>query len=255
MGCSIEEVLKKVSSFGIDSVEFDMCEVPEPTKMYNHLLNAGLSVSSIYGFYDFGHNPKDNLGYEQVDKAIAMHANKIMVIPGFLKGTTKKEREIEKQNMVKAVKQICEYADTHKIAVTIEDFDDKASPIATSDGMLWFATQIPALKVTFDTGNFMYSCERELVAYDKLKSRIVHVHCKDRSTKKIEGEEPKANLEGTLMYSSPVGYGCIHMKEIIEKLKEMDYQGTLTIEHFGSLNHIDYMEKSANWIKSQIYKF
>ncbi|HEY5586523.1 MAG TPA: sugar phosphate isomerase/epimerase [Ruminiclostridium sp.] len=251
-GCSIDEVLKKVRSFGIDSVEFDMGELPEPMEMYNRLQNAGLSVSSIYGFYNFGQNPEGKLGYDQVDMALAMHANKIMIIPGFLKGNILAERETEKQNMLKAMQQICEYADAYKVLVTIEDFDDETSPIAISDGMLWFATQIPSLKVTFDTGNFMYSCEPELVAFDKLKSRIVHVHCKDRSVKKIEGEEPKANMEGTLMYSSPVGYGVIHMKEIIAMLKEMDYQGTLTIEHFGSLNHIDYMEKSAKWIKSQI---
>jgi L-ribulose-5-phosphate 3-epimerase len=252
MGCSIDEVLKKVYSFGIERVEFDMAELTEPAEMYSKLQKAGLSVSSIYGFYDFGQNPDGTLGYAQVDKAIAMHANKIMIIPGFLKGSTKLECETEKQNMAKAMKQICEYADIHKVMVTIEDFDDKTSQIADSNGMLWFVEQIPSLRVTFDTGNFMYSSEQELVAFDKLKSRIAHVHCKDRSLNKVEGEEPKANVEGVLMYSSPVGYGCIRMKEIIDLLKVMDYQGTLTIEHFGSLNQIDYMEKSARWIKSQL---
>lgn len=252
MGCSIDEVFQKVYSFGIERVEFDMAELTEPVEMYSQLQKVGLSVSSIYGFYDFGQNPDGTLGYDQVDKAIAMHANKIMIIPGFLKGGTNLERETEKQNMAKAIKQICEYADKRKVMVTIEDFDDKTSPIADSDGMLWFAEQIPSLKVTFDTGNFMYSCEEELVAFDKLKSRIGHVHCKDRSLNKVEGEEPKANVAGILMYASPVGYGCIPMKEIIKILSEMDYQGTLTIEHFGSLNQIDYMEKSARWIKSQL---
>jgi sugar phosphate isomerase/epimerase len=54
------------------------------------------------------------------------------------------------------------------------------------------------------------------------------------------------------MYSSPVGYGCIKMKEIIQLLKEMDYKGTLAIEHFGALDQLGYMNKSADWIKSQI---
>lgn len=37
------------------------------------------------------------------------------------------------------------------------------------------------LKFTLDTGNFAYSDEDAVQAYEVLKDYIVHVHCKDRN--------------------------------------------------------------------------
>jgi sugar phosphate isomerase/epimerase len=54
------------------------------------------------------------------------------------------------------------------------------------------------------------------------------------------------------MFASPVGYGCIRMKEMIGLLKEIQYEGALTIEHFGSRDHLYYMEQSAKWLTSMI---
>lgn len=220
--------------------------------MYKRIVNAGLRVSNICGSFDFGHNPDDKRIREFVDMALKMHSDKIMPIPGFITGYTQDEKDAERRNMLQAMKNLCEYADSRNVLVTIEDFDDSTSPIADSDGMLWFLERIPSLKVTFDTGNFMYVNESEIDAFHKLKSHIRHVHCKDRSLKGCEGEDAKISIHGVNMFASPVGYGCIRMEEMIGLLKEIQYEGALTIEHFGSQNHLYYMEQSAKWLTSMI---
>ena len=78
-------------------------------------------------------------------------------------------------------------ADITPIPVVIEDFDDRNSPIACVSGMKWFAEQVPGLCFTFDTGNFIIHGEDIFAAWEELKDKVVHVHCKDRkiSAKKL----------------------------------------------------------------------
>lgn len=247
-GLPVNTILNKIRTYGIEAVELDMDQLEKPEEMYESLTNAGFRVSNICCMFDFGQKPDDRKSQELVDTAKLLHCDKVMPIPGFLEGESEEENEIVRNNMLKGMKNLCEYANAHDIRVSIEDFDDSASPIADSAGMLWFLDRIPELKVTFDTGNFMYSNEEELHAFRKLSSRIIHVHCKDRSLKGLPGEEPKISIGGAKLYPSPVGSGCIRMKEILELLKEMDYKGALTIEHFGSMNQFSYMKESAGWL-------
>ena len=65
----------------------------------------------------------------------------------FLNGNEKALRMAEDLN------QIVEYGKQMGIAVTVEDFDDRKSPLSCVGGILWFLKQVPLLKVTFDTGN------------------------------------------------------------------------------------------------------
>ena len=104
-----------------------------------------------------------------------------------------------------------------------------------------FLNEIPSLYVTLDTGNFIIKKEDEFRAYEVLKSRIIHVHCKDRAYDK----------DGS-MCASPVGEGFIKMVDILYGLQRTGYDGKLTIEHFGAENYLEFMLKSANWINEKI---
>lgn len=67
----------------------------------------------------------------------------------------------------------------------IEDFDDRNSPIACVSGMKWFAEQVPGLCFTL-TRAILSSMGGYFAAWEKLKDKVVHVHCKDR---KISAEK------------------------------------------------------------------
>ena len=152
--------------------------------------------------------------------------------------------------MVSSLKSICDYAKKKNIMTVLEDFDGKEAPFATSKQLLYFLDHIPDLYCAFDTGNFLYSEEDSYEVLSLFLNRIGHVHCKDRTFQKREGEIPKATVKGRDMYSCAVGNGCIKMKEIVEKILETGYDDYFAIEHFGSLNQLEDMRNSANFLEN-----
>lgn len=253
-GMSVEQVLSRVRGFGIEAVELDLDEVkPNKVEMKKQLQGADISVASMYAFFDFGKVPDAEPGFRFIDTAEYLGAAKVLVIPGFIDETEEaKEREIALNRMVGVLRDMCDYAEQKKIVVTMEDFDDARAPFSSSDELLWFMEQVPKLRCTFDTGNFIYRGENELDAFEKLKDKIVHVHCKDRSLDAQSGGTPKISTNGTKLFPSPVGYGCIPMEEIIHRLIASGYSDTMAIEHFDAVDELAYMQKSAEWLGDRL---
>lgn len=157
------------------------------------------------------------------------------------------------QRMADGLREIVEMAGSRNIAdtpitVVIEDFDDRNSPIACVSGMQWFAEQVPGLCFTFDTGNFIIHGENIFAAWEELKDKVVHVHCKDR---KISSDKPLQTQKNATpdikecYLPAAVGEGCIPIKELVYKMKEYGYRGYLAIEHFDAADQEAYMQKSA----------
>lgn len=253
-GLSVDEVLNKAHQAGIDSVELDLEQVSSGVKaMKEQLERAGMSVASMYAFFDFGNDSNVEPGLRFIDIAASLGAGKVLVIPGFIEeSVSREERVAALQGMAAALNEMCDYAERKHIAVTMEDFDDIRAPFSSSEELLWFLEQVPKLGCTFDTGNFIYRGENELEAFEKLQARIVHVHCKDRTLDEGNGGMPKITTNGTRLYPSPVGYGSIAIEDIITRLKANGYEGTLAIEHFDAVDELGYMQKSAEWLRSVV---
>ena len=242
----IQDIIRQVHSMGIGWAEADLADLKRDDTIAQMLLSEGMGISSIYGFYDFGCSQDGSAGFEHVDLAKKLGCGRVMIIPGFY--TSDDRVQYERDKMLAAMKEMCEYAESKGIIPTIEDFDDSKSPIATAEQMMWFAERIPQLMITFDTGNFMYSGQSELEAFELLKDRIVHVHCKDRSLEENDGEL-KLTVDGRAMYPAPVGSGCIKIKEILSALSSRGYDGIYTIEHYGTSDQLTYIKKSAEFLE------
>lgn len=252
---TIESICKEISTHDISGVEIENTRLmKEKDKIMSVLKEADIEISCMYGFFDFAHTTGIEAGIEMVNLADELQIKKIMLIPGFLK---KYEflpffykKKVDK--MVKALKNICEYASKKGIMVVLEDFDGKEAPFATANQLTYFYNNIPELYCAFDTGNFLYSEENALEVLPMFLNRIGHVHCKDRTFKVKEGEIPKETIKGRKMYSCAVGSGCIPMKEIIDKIQETGYDDYLAIEHFGSLCQLQDMKSSVKWLEENI---
>lgn len=250
---SVEKICETVSSYGIEGVEIENTRlIQDKDTVLNALSKANLSISCMYGFFDFAHTGSIQDGIDMVNMADELKIKKIMLIPGFLK---KYEflpfiykKKVDK--MVNILKNVCDYAKKKNIMVVLEDFDGKEAPFATSKQLLYFLKHIPDLYCAFDTGNFLYSEEDSYDVLPLFINRIGHVHCKDRSFTKKDGEIPKTTIKGRDMYSCAVGSGCIKIKEIVEKILETAYDDYFAIEHFGSLNQLDDMKKSAKFLEN-----
>lgn len=260
-GLPVSNVLNKCKNMGIEGVEISYSLLKENyDTIVNDLMEASISISCIYEFYDFGKNTDINQAKEHIDTASKLGVEQILIIPGFLqekealelnrlsgsKEDTMKymNEHVEIKNMKDALIKLSEYALKNNITITLEDFDGATAPFARIYQLLWFMEQVPNLKYTLDTGNFVFSDEDILKAYDVLKDYIVHVHCKDRGI-----EEDK--LEGKYFKGMGVvhtGSGYLPMAELIKKLKKDNYNGYLAIEHFDAPNQLEFMKKSAEFI-------
>lgn len=252
-GISVEAVLEKVRSFGISHVEADIGDL-RSGDVPVLLKRCGFGISSVYGFYDFVSSPDGSAGFSHCDIAAELGADKVMIIPGFYSSADPRVRERERENMLKGMSEMCAYAEKKGLTPTIEDFDDWGSPISTAEGMKWFADRIPELRITFDTGNFMYSAQSEIYAFGLLKDKIVHVHCKDRSMTPDTACEMKCAVDGTEMYACPVGDGCVAVGETVRELERSGYGGFYVIEHYGASDQLGFIECSAENLKGMVGK-
>lgn len=251
-GLSIPEVLTRVHSFGIDALECCIDAVKgKESSMRRMFEAAGLRVSCLYGTFQLAKNPDQKDAYEFIDSAVKMGCDKVLIIPGFVSANAFpfiKKHAMKK--MAYALRKLCDNAAKRGITITMEDFDDCIAPFSTDDELVWFMRQVPLLRCTFDTGNFKYQEIDELQAFPKLKDKIVHVHCKDRALTGVSGEISKITVAGNHLYTASVGSGCIHMKEIFDKLNSIGYDNTLAIEHFGAPDQLTYIKQSAAWIRA-----
>ena len=281
-GKTIPELLAEVKKAGISAVEINSTYLLEHPETLEMLEAAGLQVSCVYEFYALERGRETEKARRHIEIARKAKAGKILIVPGFFSVETEDFVKCvsDKQKvwdylfhskkalrMADGLREIVEMAE--KITVVIEDFDDRNSPIACVNGMLWFAEQVPGLHFTFDTGNFIIHGEDIFAAWEALKDKTVHVHCKDRKRKNNmtqNAKEPdmtgqvqnagEPDTTGQVKYAkepdikawylpSAVGEGCIPIRRLVHKMREDGYQGYFAIEHFDAKDQERCMQASA----------
>lgn len=251
-GKTVGEILSYVAQAGVNAVELEYSMITNgKEELLNSLKQNGMSISCVFHNFAFEKHYDDEYAGEFLDEIASVGVERVLAVAGYTYGN-EYEQSRQKQMIAEGLNSLCEAAKTRNITVTLEDYDYAAAPFSTIKGLLYFLEEVPDLRITFDTGNFMYSCEDELEAFEKLKHKIVHVHCKDRALLGAGHEKPYQTLNGIDMFSSPVGSGCIKIEEIIKRLKEQNYDGYYTIEHFAAPNQLNCIMESVRWLKERI---
>lgn len=244
---SFDEAAAKASEMGINAVELDYARLEQNDNLPFTIRKNGLDISCVYVFLDFSHSEDMTYALNVADTLKKYNIKRLMAIPGFIYENDNKE--ICLKQMYECMNKLSEICRTNGIFLCLEDFDDSPAVFSTINGLNGFIKNVSGLECAFDTGNFIYSCENVLDAFDILKEKITHLHCKDRSYTEKKDEEPKIALDGRKLYSSPVGYGEIPIETIVKSLLKQGYDGYFAIEHFGSLNQLSDMKKSADKLK------
>lgn len=254
-GKTLEELLSGVKAASIDAVEIRLEYLLEHEETLELLKRTGLGLSCIYEFYDMDSKDEIEKIHKHIETASRVHADRILVVPGFLSKEEAEEmqelsRNYEKladyfnynskvQSMAKGLSDCVRIGKEAGITVTVEDFDDIKSPLSCMNGVLWFLENIPGLRYTLDMGNFIYHDEDVLEAYELLKDKISHVHCKDR---------------GEGFSSVAAGTGSIPIASLVEKLKATGYDAYLAIEHFDAPQQENCIKKSAEFLLNVLKK-
>lgn len=275
-GRPMSEIWREAFACGIQGVEVEYSTVKKEPALLGAIKEAGLEVSNMYQFFDFGKDYQGgiDLGMKMLEEAKLWDIKRVMIIPGFIHGKKVKEMNACRKNyaatkafmertpeiiaMRDALRILVSYANELGIIVSMEDFDSYDSPIAGMNELRWFLEEVPGLKHTLDMGNYVYSDEDVEEAYDLFKDSIVHVHCKDRGIEK----ESRGDLKGLGLglfekpvhrqglKPVPVGQGYMPIEKLINKLEDAGYEGYLAIEHFGAKDQLGFMKASAEFLVS-----
>ena len=267
---SLDETLEWLRGLGYEAAELDADDLDGAELLKGH----GIAVSSIYRQYRWRDGIDEARMMEHIELAKKLGTGRIMAIPGLFsekackcldgrilgaKGAIGDMAQlmcrddilsVELSLMVQGMKKLSELAKENGLTLTIEDYDDAMSPIATIGGMKIFLDAIPDLKVAFDTGNFAFSGDDVLDAKREFIGRTRHVHLKDRLWTRTGTGDPKECSDGTLLWPCAVGDGDLPIKEIMQELRAIGYNGYAMAEFFGAASYSELIEKSIENLKS-----
>lgn len=93
----------------------------------------------------------------------------------------------------------------------------------------------PALRVNFDTGNFLLVGQDPVAAARELAQYVVLVHLKDMRVAAADETGHRFELpDGTVLTGSAVGDGLVDLPAVMAVLREAGYDGWLSLEFEGS---------------------
>lgn len=153
---------------------------------------------------------------EIADFAKLLGVDAVGIHIGFLSHDTTDPQFVE---IVKVTQDMCDYLASNGQRLHLETGQE------TADGLLAFlgAVDRPNLRVNFDPANMiLYGSGEPIEALKKVGAYVSSVHCKDATWSDKPGEEFGCEV--------PLGQGAVGMETFLATLKEIGYDGPLTIE-------------------------
>ena len=250
-GLSFEEIAKICLENGIEYIDVEYQELSEKGKpVVDIFIKNGLKISSMVYRADFLHNNDISDCLNALKTAKEFDITNILLVPGFWNEEDNMEEFLE--NSLKPMKQVIESAKELGINIGFEDYDAE-TPVATSDGILYYLENLEGSHCIFDTANFLYMNEDVMTAFSKLKPYIKHqIHCKDKALTPKGEQSPSVSKSGDKTFATAVGSGFLPIEHIIKELKSNGFDGILTIELFGSKQYLCDLKASAQYLKKFI---
>ena len=262
-GRTEEEILRIAHDCGVTGIELNLEDIrSQGAALAARLKQAGFEISCIYMRHDWTKGDYSS-GDEQVDAALRLGASGILVVPGFVAEDEAKEMNALSRgadelfdwmdgnetvrHMVRGLNRMVERADG-RIFVSLEDYDYWAAPYAGLNGLKYFMDRVPGLSFTMDCGNFAYSDEDAMEGFRALRDRIVHVHTKDRGEDAEVVSRKLSYNQGLL--PAAAGDGYLPVGDVVKELLTGGYRSWFALEFFGSRDHLDYIRRSAAYLKS-----
>jgi len=162
--------------------------------------------------------------------------DKVLIVVGLMReGSEDHDFEAVK----KRVAAFAQRAEKEGIKVLLEDYDNAASPCYNLERLTNIFANCEMVGHVFDSGNYLFAGDDCLVALDKFKKNVGHVHLKDR----VSAED---------MSCPAVGDGCIPIKKAVKTLKAAGYKGWYTVEFFDNPSMLSAAEKSYKFVSKAV---
>ncbi len=192
-----------------------------------------------------------------VEAAAEMGAKSAMLLPSPI--PEGKERDDLRAILASYLSPLCLFARERGVTLSVENFSRLPCPFSTISDFEYLLTQVPELMMTLDTGNFVWVGESPSEAADRItalrRQPFSHVHMKNYSRTRYNDNRSPAgrDLSGGIFYSYPcVGGGMADLGHICDKLKEIGYDGCVSVENGGIVPAEPALSDSASWLKENL---
>ena len=185
-------------------------------------------------------------------RAAVLGASQLMVFPGTLEGDI--SPEVARNWISEGLKDCLSDASRLQITLTIENLGSQTIVYGRSDHLQAICDSVgPELKVTYDVGNFFLAAEDSLQALDRLAPRVEHVHFKDWQVLPVRGELPEhvlSGADGRYYEGAVLGQGVVDLKGPVRRLRELNYDGDLSVEYEGIGEPKEAVSRSVKYLRS-----
>lgn len=230
---SFEEAARRVSEIGYAGVDVYTTQDPHELNILDAL---GFQHSCAIAEINYALGPQEEAEQKAFDFLVERNYKTVLLIPGLMSAeSTPEDLDVYKGRVAGFVAK----AKALGIDTTLEDYDNRRSPIRNIAGLSDFFAFCPDVNHSFDTGNYIFSGEDCWKALSLFQDRITHVHLKDRVS--------EDNL------SCPaVGTGCLPVTALVRRLVASGYEGWFTAEMFGNSTMLESLKVSYDNIAEAI---
>ncbi len=163
------------------------------------------------------------------------------------------------KNLLEACQKIGEYASKFDSYFAIETGPETIERLSSFVDEC--NTHNDAIRINYDPANLvMVTCDDEVEGVKRAGKRIVHTHAKDGICYKKVGCDYVYNIfaEGGIEEISKLteyfeetrlGHGSVRWSKYVEQLRNIGYEGYLTVEHESKINAFDEIEEAVTFLK------
>lgn len=230
-----EEAFRHCKKIGIDYG--DLLGRLDEYPMHLHcrmLRDAGITPATLIVCRNFAslteniRNANLALVQEQIDTMHKLGIPMLMLAPGLEPIETKDQWQRSKDLLISGFAFLLEYAKESGITVVMENQFKYERPDSRMADVRQILDCVPGLGYVLDSGNFSGVGENAVEAYELLKDRVVHMHCKDWVVHPQGGftAENQTRYDGTQL-----GTGLVPLRELAVRMKKDNYKGHFCFEH------------------------
>jgi sugar phosphate isomerase/epimerase len=164
-----------------------------------------------------------------IEAAVTLGAPVVMIpTPGH----PEMPRDPWRRQWVEGLTHVAPLAADAGVILTIENFPGRESPFVLADDYFQARAAIPALRLTFDSGN-AGSGEDPAASFTRCARNVVHAHFKDWDIADQPAEGFRPMLDGRYYRPALIGEGRLDHRACLQAMRRAGYDRFINIEYEG----------------------
>ena len=243
------DCIRVAVELGMDGIDWVTTYGEDPRELKKRCDDVGLPVVA-HTFFLRKADLEDLTGAaaKHLDNAVALGAPLVMIPPMPL--DKELDDKANRKIWVDILQKVAPLAKERNLAMSVENFPGKNSPVVTADDFYDLKSQVPELKLTFDNGN-ADSGEDQIESLRRCFKDVIHVHFKDWYRFDQPTEKPKEMRDGRFYVPALIGEGTVDSRATLRELEKLGYTGYINIEYEGDDKPADKaLQQAMGYLRS-----